>query len=250
MRILKASGLKPRRTIRVALWTGEEQGLLGSRGYVAKNLASIGDGSDNSAFMAMSGGNAKINKKPGFDKFAAYYNLDNGTGQIRGIYMQGNEALRPIFREWLAPFKEYNAGTVTINSTSGTDHLAFDAVGLPGFQFIQDPIEYFGRTWHTTQDVSDRILEEDLKKSAIIMATFAYNSAVSNEKLPRKNDARNAAASFFRNYDFKVNHEEANFQFSGLNHLICGHDISEEEVPVGFPSIFSVNLSPDQSYNP
>jgi carboxypeptidase Q len=175
MRILAASGLKPRRTIRVGLWTGEEQGLLGSRGYVAKNLATLGDGSDAAAF---GGGPRKITPKPAHDKFAAYYNLDNGTGQIRGIYMQGNEALRPIFKSWLEPFGEWGSSTVTINNTGGTDHLAFDAVGLPGFQFIQDQVEYFTRTWHTTQDVYDRIIEEDLKRSAVIMAAFAYNSAM------------------------------------------------------------------------
>lgn len=238
MRILQASGLKPRRTIRVALWTGEEQGLLGSRGYVAKNFATIGDGSDAAAFGAMSGGKRTINKKPGYDKFAAYYNLDNGTGQIRGINMQGNETLRPIFREWLTPFKEMNASTVTVNSVGGTDHLAFDAVGLPGFQFIQDPIEYFPRTWHTTQDVVDRILEEDLKRSAIIMATFAYNSAVSNEKLPRKNDS--ATATLFRKFDFRAELDEAAFRLSGLDHSICGHELESSEIPAGFPSFLSV----------
>lgn len=243
MRILQAAGLKPRRTIRVALWTGEEQGLLGSRGYVAKNLATLGDGSDAAAFSAMAGGRAQINKKPAYDKFAAYYNLDNGTGQIRGIYMQGNENLRPIFREWLAPFKDYNATTVTINSTGGTDHLAFDAVGLPGFQFVQDQIEYFTRTWHTTQDVSDRILEEDLKRSAVIMAAFAYNSAMTEEKLPRKNAAMKQAASLFRSIDLRADREEAAFRLSGLDHSICGHSIAGDEIPAGFPSFLSVNMN-------
>lgn len=151
MRILQASGFKPRRTIRVGLWTGEEQGLLGSRGYVAKNLAALGEQP-----KRVEGEPAKprtVTKKAGYDKFAAYYNLDNGTGKIRGVWMQGNETLRPIFREYLQPFKEMGASTLTINSTFGSDHQAFDGVGLPGFQFIQDPIEYFARTWHTTQDV-------------------------------------------------------------------------------------------------
>jgi carboxypeptidase Q len=240
MRILQAAGIKPRRTIRVALWTGEEQGLLGSRGYVAKNLATIGDGSDGAAFAAMGGGNRTINKKPGYDKFAAYYNLDNGTGQIRGIYMQGNEALRPIFKDWLTPFKDFNATTVTVNSTSGTDHLAFDAVGLPGFQFIQDPVEYTTRTWHTTQDVSDRILEEDLKRSAIIMATFAHNSAMSDEKLPRKDSPNTAIASILSGFDWQIKLDEAEFYNAGLNHSVCGHIIESEEVPHGFPQILTV----------
>lgn len=233
MRILQASGLKPRRTIRAALWTGEEQGLHGSRGYVAKNFAASEQGAAN--------GNRKIVKKPAYDKFAAYYNLDNGTGQIRGIYMQGNEQLRPIFREWLTPFKEYNATTVTVNSTGGTDHLAFDAVGLPGFQFIQDPIEYFTRTWHTTQDVSDRILEEDLKRSAIIMAAFAYNSAMTDEKLPRKNET--TASLLFKGFDFRAQQEETSFRLSGLDHSICGHSLDGNEVPSGFPSILSLDLN-------
>ncbi len=244
MRILQASGMKPRRTIRVALWTGEEQGLLGSRGYVAKNLATVGDGSDRAAFGAMMGGQKpQINKKPAHDKFAAYYNLDNGTGQIRGIYMQGNEALRPTFKSWLEPFKDLGASTVTVRETGGTDHQAFDAVGLPGFQFIQDQIEYFGRTWHTTQDVSDRIIEEDLKRSAVIMATFAYNSAMSNEKLQRKETA--ATAARFPIMNFRAELDEIAFRNSGLRHSICGHEISHDEVPSGFPSFLSVTASRD-----
>jgi carboxypeptidase Q len=240
MRILQASGLKPRRTIRVGLWTGEEQGLLGARGYVAKNFASIGDGSDNAAFGAMSGGRAQINRKPAHEKFAAYYNLDNGTGQIRGIYAQGNEAARQIFKNWLAPFKEWEATTTTISHTGGTDHLAFDAVGLPGFQFIQDPIEYTTRTWHTTQDVVDRILEEDLKRSAVIMATFAYNSAMTDEKLPRK-EARPSVASLFRPLSYIDEIEEIAFRHSNLDFSICGHPVEAEEIPHGFPGVFALN---------
>ena len=244
MRILAASGLKPRRTIRVALWTGEEQGLLGSRGYVAKNLATLGDGSDNAAFRAMSGERPPLNKKPAYDKFAAYYNLDNGTGQIRGINMQGNEQLRPIFKEWLMPFKDMNASTVSINSVGGTDHLAFDAVGLPGFQFIQDPIEYFGRTWHTTQDVSDRTLEEDLKRSAVIMASFAYNSAMTDEKLPRKSQA---TASLFTDFNLRAELDEIKFHNAGLNHSVCGHEIGHDEIPSMFPSFLTVGLNRNEA---
>lgn len=241
MRILQAAGLKPRRTIRVGLWTGEEQGLLGARGYVSKNLGTVGDGSDAAVFGAMAGGPRKITKKPGYDKFAAYYNLDNGTGQIRGINMQGNEALRPIFKGWLESFKDYNATTVTINSVGGTDHLAFDAIGLPGFQFVQDPIEYFTRTWHTTQDVSDRMLEEDLKRSAIIMATFAYNSAMTDAKLPRKEMAMTAQASILNGFDFNNMMDEVRFRNSGLDLSICGHTIEHSsDLPAGFPGILAV----------
>ncbi len=239
MRILMASGVKPRRTIRIGLWTGEEQGLLGSRGYVAKHLATLGDGSDAAAFAALGGGpTPQVNKKPGYDKFAAYYNLDNGTGQIRGIYMQGNEALRPIFKDWLTPFADLKATTVTVNSTGGTDHLAFDAVGLPGFQFIQDPVEYFTRTWHTTQDVSDRAIEEDLKRSAVIMATFAYNSASTDQKLPRK---VTGTASLFRNFDLRAGFDEIDFRMSGLGHSVCGHAIGTEEIPHGFPGLLTLS---------
>ena len=227
MRIIAASGLKPRRTIRVALWTGEEQGLLGSRAYVAKTFGSRNqDGS--------------INKKPAYDKFAAYYNLDNGTGQIRGIYSQGNANARPIFRQWLMPFKEYGATTTTINNTGGTDHLAFDAIGLPGFQFIQDRIEYFGRTWHTTQDVADRTLEDDLKRSAVIMATFAYNSAMTDKKLPRK-DEESPIASFLSVSPVQDVLDEVAFRNSGYDFSICGHDVHPDEIPQGFPPVFAID---------
>lgn len=244
MRILQASGLKPRRTIRIGLWTGEEQGLLGARGYVAKNYGTIGDGSDAAAFAAFGGGpRPPINRKPAHDKFAAYYNLDNGTGQIRGIYLQGHEQLRTTFKDWLGNFKDWNATTVTINNTGGTDHQAFDAVGLPGFQFIQDPIEYFTRSWHTTQDVSERILEEDLKRSAVIMATFAYNSAISDEKLPRKTSGGGAYASLLSGFDIRSAMDEIEFRNSGLGFAICGHEIDGREIPVGFPSIMAVEHS-------
>ena len=230
MRIIAASGLKPRRTIRVALWTGEEQGLLGSRGYVAKTLGKRNqDGS--------------IEKMPAYDKFAAYFNLDNGTGQIRGIYSQGNANARPIFRNWLTPFKAYAATTTTISNTGGTDHLAFDAIGLPGFQFIQDRIEYFGRTWHTTQDVADRMIEQDLKRSAIIMATFAYNSAMTDQKLPRKTD-KNPLASLMSISPVKDAIDEINFKNAGYGFSICGHDVHPEEIPDGFPKALAIDNLP------
>jgi carboxypeptidase Q len=121
-----------------------------------------------------------------YDKLSAYFNLDNGTGKIRGVYLQGNEAVRPIFRQWLAPFRDMGAQTLTISNTSGTDHLSFDALGLPGFQFIQDQVEYDTRTHHSNQDVFDRIQADDLKQAATIMAAFVYNTAMLDEKLPRK----------------------------------------------------------------
>ena len=124
--------------------------------------------------------------KPEAEKFSVYFNDDNGTGKFRGIYMQGNEDTRTIFREWFKPFKDWGASTITIANTGGTDHQSFDAIGLPGFQFIQDGIEYFTRTWHSNMDVYDRAQEEDLKQSSVIMASFLYNAAMREEKFPRK----------------------------------------------------------------
>ncbi|HJV20224.1 MAG TPA: M20/M25/M40 family metallo-hydrolase [Sediminibacterium sp.] len=170
MRIIKTLGIQPKRTIRIGLWSGEEQGLLGSRGYVKKTFA-------DPATMQTTGAH---------EKFTSYFNIDNGTGKIRGIYLQGNEACRNIFTQWLAPFQDLDATTVTISNTGGTDHQAFDAVGLPGFQFIQDPIEYDTRTHHSNMDVYDHLIEADLKQMATIVASFAYNAAQRSEKLPRK----------------------------------------------------------------
>lgn len=170
MRILKAIDFKPRRTIRVALWSSEEQGLFGSRGYVAKHFA-------DPKTMVLTKDHKKI---------SAYYNLDNGTGAIRGIYLQGNAAAGPIFQSWLNPFEDIGAKTVTINNTGGTDHQAFDAVGIPGFQFIQDPMDYNTRTHHSNQDTFDRLVEEDLKRAATIVASFVYNTSERDAQIPRK----------------------------------------------------------------
>jgi Zn-dependent M28 family amino/carboxypeptidase len=180
MRILKTIGVKPRRTIRLALWTGEEQGLLGSRAYVAEHFGKTVYGEDGDR------SNPKYEIKPEHQKVSAYYNLDNGTGAIRGIYLQGNEQLRSIFRAWLAPFAEMGASTVSVANTGGTDHQSFDAVGIPGFQFIQDTVEYNTRTHHSSMDVFDRIQEEDVKQASVIMATFVYQTAMRDEMLPRK----------------------------------------------------------------
>jgi hypothetical protein len=187
VRILKSLNLQPRRTIRRGLWSGEEQGLLGSRAYVAQHFGQLGDGVQSTALTAMiEGRTLPVTPKPDYDKFQAYFNLDNGTGKIRGVYLQGNEAVRPVFRRWLAPFRDMGAATLTIANTGGTDHQAFDAIGLPGFQFIQDEIEYETRTHHSNQDVYDRIQSEDMMQAATIMAAFIYNAATMNERLPRK----------------------------------------------------------------
>nr|WP_067059146.1 M20/M25/M40 family metallo-hydrolase [Mucilaginibacter sp. L294] len=170
MRILKTIGYKPKRTIRIALWSSEEQGLFGSRGYVAAHF----------------GDPKTMQLKPEQKTLDAYYNLDNGTGKIRGIYLQGDSAAGPIFQAWLAPFKDLGATTVTVNNTGGTDHLAFDAVGLPGFQFIQDSMDYGTRTHHSNQDTYDRLSEDDLKQAATIVASFVYNTSERQDMIPRK----------------------------------------------------------------
>ncbi|HXD33851.1 MAG TPA: M20/M25/M40 family metallo-hydrolase [Pyrinomonadaceae bacterium] len=190
VRIIQTLGLKPRRTIRIGLWTGEEQGLLGSAAYVAAhfgklepgNTGVVPPGTPNSQPAAPQ----KLTTLPDYDKFAGYFNLDNGTGKIRGVYLQGNEAVRPIFRQWLAPFRDMGAATLSIANTGGTDHLSFDRIGLPGFQFIQDEIEYDTRTHHSNQDVFDRIQGDDMKEAATIMAAFVYATAMRDDKLPRK----------------------------------------------------------------
>jgi carboxypeptidase Q len=189
MRILKALDLKPRRTIRIGLWGGEEQGLLGSRAYVKRHL-----GERDGAATYMETGSSTI-LKPETEKFSVYFNNDNGSGRVRGVYLQGNDAARSIFRSWLAPFKDLDAQTLSLRNTGGTDHLSFDAIGLPGFQFIQDEIEYSTRTHHSTMDVYDRAVESDLRQAAIIMATFAYNAAMREEKFPRKEVPVRSAAS-------------------------------------------------------
>ena len=171
---IKESGIQPRRTLRLILWTGEEQGLYGSRAYVAEHYADV-KGFNNIQAI-----------KPDQEKVSAYYNLDNGTGKIRGVYLQGNGAVGPIFRSWLEPFKDLGASTITLSNTGGTDHLAFDEVGIPGFQFIQDPIAYFNRTHHSNMDQWDHLIEEDLKQAATIIASFVIHTAMRDEKLPRK----------------------------------------------------------------
>jgi carboxypeptidase Q len=183
VRILQALGVKPRRTIRIGLWGGEEQGLIGSRAHVDKHYASR---QASAPSAGPPGEQPPITLKPAHEKFSVYFNLDNGTGKIRGVYLQGNEAARPVFRAWLEPFRDLGAATVTSRNTGGTDHLAFDAVGLPGFQFIQDEIEYDTRTHHSNMDVYDRIQADDMKQASVIIASLVHNAAMRDEKMPRK----------------------------------------------------------------
>jgi len=170
MRILKASGLRLRRTVRLGLWTGEEQGLLGSRAYVKQHF---GD-RDTMALL------------PEHARLSGYFNMDNGGGAIRGVYLQGNEAVRPVFAAWMEPLRSLGMTTLAMRNTGSTDHIPFDEVGLPGFQFIQDPLEYGSNSHHSNNDVYDRIQPEDLMKNAVIVASFVYHTANRDELLPRK----------------------------------------------------------------
>jgi carboxypeptidase Q len=170
MRILKTLNLKLDRTVRLALWSGEEEGIFGSKAYVKEHFA-------DPETMKVGAEHAKL---------SGYFNVDNGTGKIRGVYLQGNDMMRPVFEAWFAPFRDLGAGTLSIRNTGGTDHLSFDTVGLPGFQFVQDPIEYQSRTHHSNMDVYDRIQPGDLMQAAAIVASFVYNTATREEMLPRK----------------------------------------------------------------
>jgi carboxypeptidase Q len=170
VRILKTLGVKPRRTIRVALWGGEEQGLLGSRAYVRDHF----------------GDPATMTLKPAHRSVAAYFNSDNGTGRVRGVWLQSNLAVRPIFEQWIAPLRDLGVVALGSRSVSSTDHVAFDNVGLPGFQFMVDRLEYNSRTHHSNMDVYDRVQRDDMVQHATVIAVFAYNAAMRDEKLPRK----------------------------------------------------------------
>ena len=174
MRILQAVGVRPRRTIRLALWGAEEQGLLGSREYVRRHF---GD-PETQTWL------------PAHETLSAYYNLDNGSGRLRGIWLQENYAAAPIFEEWIATMRDLGVTTVGPRSVSGTDHMSFEAVGLPGFQFIQDRLEYNSRTHHSNMDVVDRVQRDDVVQMAVVAAIFAYNTAMRDEQLPRKPLAR------------------------------------------------------------
>ena len=170
LRIIKKLGIKPRRTIRLALWSGEEQGYLGSRGYLAKYF----------------GDRTTMELKPAHKDFSVYFNMDNGAGKIRGIYLQENDAARPILEAWFKPFNDMGAETMSIRNTSGTDHIPFNELGLPGFQFIQDPIDYMTRTHHTNMDVYEHVMAGDVMQASVIMASFVYHAAMRDTKFPRK----------------------------------------------------------------
>ena len=217
VRIIQALHLHPRRTIRVALWTGEEEGLLGSAAYVKQhfgylpddpagagpasrpvaaadfsNPATPGDGGTNNPATRPARRRRRptsapsLVKGPEYDRLSVYFNLDNGTGRIRGIFAQQSPAAVPIFTRWLAPFADLSAATVAIANTGSTDHISFDRIGLPGFQFIQDPIEYFPRTHHSNADVYDRIQADDLKEASTVMAAMLWDAANADDRFPRK----------------------------------------------------------------
>jgi hypothetical protein len=189
VRILKALGIKPRRTIRIGLWTGEEQGLLGSQWYVAQHFGSRPASTDPDRKGDPSvtrRENGPMTIKPEQAKVSVYFNVDNGTGKIRGVYMQENAAVEPIFRAWIKPFRDLGMDTLTMRNTGGTDHLSFDAVGIPGFQFIQDPMDYDTRTHHSNMDVYDRLQPDDLKQMAVIVASFVYMASMRDQMFPRK----------------------------------------------------------------
>src|SRR5262249_39704941 len=185
------SGVTLRRTVRIGLWTGEEQGLIGSRQYVAAHFGKCKDAPP-AAGQRGGGGGGRGGCQSGYAftpeqaKVAGYFNIDNGTGAIRGVCLQQNDAVAPIFREWMEPFHSIGMTTLTIRNTGGTDHQSFDAVDLPGFQFIQDEVEYDTMTHHTNLDSYERLQPSDMRKNATIAAAFAFLAANRDDKLPRK----------------------------------------------------------------
>ena len=188
VRILKALGVKPKRTIRIALWSGEEQGLYGSQGYVKQHFGTFAEPEHPEpasvpGFMRQRG---KLTTTREWETLDGYFNLDNGTGMVRGVYTQENTAIAPIFRQWIAPLKDLGVTTISLRNTGGTDHLSYDAVGLPGFQFIQDPMDYETRTHHSNMDTYDRLHPFDLEQAAVVEAIFLYNTSEREAMLPRK----------------------------------------------------------------
>ena len=189
MRILNALHIKPRRTIRVGLWTGEEQGEFGSFGYVKQHFGEIPRSSEPDQLNVTEfdrDASGPIQFKAEYQKISAYFNVDNGGGRIRGIYLQQNSAIAPIFAQWMEPLKDLGVSTISDRDTGGTDHEAFDAVGIPGFQFIQDSLDYGTRTHHSNMDNYESLQPEDLAQAAAVEATFVYNAAMRDQMLPRK----------------------------------------------------------------
>ncbi|HET9330799.1 MAG TPA: M20/M25/M40 family metallo-hydrolase [Steroidobacteraceae bacterium] len=188
-RILAKVGIKPRRTIRFALWAGEEQGLLGSAAYVEQHLARrppVTDPALKDLPPYFTQDTYPVRTLPGFNELAAYFNIDNGSGKIRGIYAEGNLNVVPIFREWLAPFASMGVGAVVAEPTGGTDHVFLSRLGLPAFQFIQDPLDYESRVHHTDLDTYDHLRIEDMKQAAVVLATVLVAAADADKPLPRK----------------------------------------------------------------
>lgn len=189
VRILKALNIQPRRTIRIGLWSGEEEGLLGSQGYVEHHFGArppMDDPTMKGMPTLLRREAGEVTVKPEQAKVSVYFNVDNGTGKIRGVHLQENEAVAPIFEAWMKPFSDLGMTTLTMRNTGGTDHLSFDAVGIPGFQFIQDPLDYETRTHHSNMDVYDRLQPDDLKQISVIVAGFVYDAAMRDQMLPRK----------------------------------------------------------------
>jgi hypothetical protein len=189
MRILNTLQVKPRRTIRIGLWSGEEQGLFGSVNYVKQHfgyapLSTAPDQLKLPEFLRKAVGQLQL--KPEQKLISGYFNVDNGSGKLRGIYLQGNAAAAPIFQQWIEPLKDLGVTTITMRNTGGTDHLSFDAVGIPGFQFIQDPLDYSSRTHHSNMDTYERLQPGDLAQAAVVEAIFVYNTAMRDQMLPRK----------------------------------------------------------------
>ena len=188
MRILKALNVQPRRTLRIALWSGEEEGLFGSQGYVRQHFGTFAapnppDPAGTPSYLAHHGALTTTHE---WEKLDAYYNLDNGTGKVRGVYTQENFAVGPIFKQWIAPLADLGVTTISYRNTGGTDHLSYDAVGLPGFQFIQDPMDYDTRTHHSDMDTVDRLHKDDLEQGAVLEAIFLWNTSQREEMMPRK----------------------------------------------------------------
>lgn len=190
MRILKTLAIKPKRTIRIGLWSGEEQGLYGSRAYVEQHLATRPKPTDPAERdltpWYWSSPGWPITPRPDYDRFSVYFNVDNGSGRFRGIYTEGNVAVKSLFSDWFSPLSDLSEGTINTNATGGTDHESFDNVGLPGFQFVQDPLDYMPRLHHTHVDSFDHVLADDMRQAAVVVATFAYEAAMADSRVPRK----------------------------------------------------------------